>query len=563
MTVNDRAMATRQQGGAIATEGPGSNPWASMGLLKPYAPDPVFERPRVDAFATVSAGYRNKDSGYPERSRDGTIYVSGDSGRAEGLKEVLKANGGKFLTIAVVSDDPDEVMQQRFAERSASRLLTYGNQDALVVITVKDTGRKDKQNKPILESSRETVYREEKPERFAQLAARCKVETSFYFVLARWDDDGRPRLYFPDGVGFYRLRFTSLNSAEILRGQLSYIASLNGGGVAGVPLEMRIAYREVSSEDGSRRTVPVWAVALKPPHTIEMTARNVARILGEATEEARGLALAAPVMETLDLAENEGPDVDLDDPRVIDGEAREITQQDARRLAGGGPIRNPKGYAKAFMMMVGKSSLRDKENRQTFMLAATHGRYDSLKTFAENASHEDGNALVKAAAEWINQERSESPSPPVARPAASQEQPARSYEDLFPEDDEQPATPTPAAPAAPVARMEIPPEVHAAATLTGAPAPAPQRPEEAKVYSRAQWEAMYHVWAERLRRMDVMQKPQDVASFKNGALRTEVLRIIAEVDDLEAYFASMPPDDGDDEPVAEESDEEPTLVDAF
>src|SRR4051812_37603599 len=109
MAVNDRAMATRQQGGAIATEAPG-NPWASAGLLKPYAGGEVHEAPKVDALATISAGFKNAD-GFPVVSRDGTIHVR-SADRAPGLVAELERRNKKSLTIALVHNDPKDVLQQ-------------------------------------------------------------------------------------------------------------------------------------------------------------------------------------------------------------------------------------------------------------------------------------------------------------------------------------------------------------------------------------------------------------------------------------------------------------------
>lgn len=542
-----RAVTRTERGGALATDAPG-NPWATAGLLKPYAGGAVYEAPKVDALATISAGYKNAD-GFPVVSRDGTIYVrSGD--RAPGLIAELGRRGNKSLTIALVHNDPKDVLQQWFATYSKTRLEARGDADEITLIHLRDTGRKNRRNEPVLEPERETIRRADNPKRFAMLAASMKVQTSLYFALAEWDG-AEPRLIFPDGLGLYRLAFASLNSAEAIKSQLSYIASLTGGRVAGVPLELSIAYRNLAGPDGVRRDrVPIFSLVLQPPETIKLSPSMVASILQSGIEQAQQLAIAAPRPETLELAEYEGPDVDLDDTRVIDGEARPITQQDAHRLAGGGPIRNSKGFTTSFMMMVSGSSLEDKPNRQTFMLAHTRGRYDSLKTFAENASHEEGNALVQAAADWLNQERSESPAPPVRQEAPPTT--GRSYEDLFDDDDEG-AAPEPKAadprPRHPATRINR--GVHAAAQMTGAPpmsarsqaptpTPAPdpeptasptltlpEEPDWLRTGDRKLVLASWDAWAAALRRLDSKYEIPDPQKLANPRLVERLQEIVS------------------------------------
>lgn len=552
-----RAVATREHGGAIAKEGPGNNPWGSVGLLKPYEAGAVASRPRIDALATISAGFRHKE-GYPVVSRDGTIHVSPPAGQAPGLEAALAARGSKALTIALVHNDPSEVIQQRFAKYSTTRVEAQSNAagDAITLINLKKTDRKTRKGDPIFESERETIHRDEDPARFAQLAADMKVQTAMYFALAEWTDTSppKPRLIFPDGLGLYRLRFTSLNSAEAIKGALYHIASINGGQVAGVPLELSIVYQDVAGPDGSRRNVPIWSLRLNPPETIKLEPQSLRGILTAGTEQARMLSIAAPQPESLEYAEWEGPDVDLDDARIIDGEARTLTQRDVERVAGGGSIRNPQLFIKGFMTS-GGPLMRDDENRRNFMLWATGGRYDSLSTFAESATHDQGRGLMEALAQWSReaaearqeaQERGEEVAP---RPIV--EKPRRSYAELFPEGDEDAPKPASEQPKAPSAST---PEVHNAAVLTGAPSIDPPRPEPDKAYTRAQWDAMYVAWAPILQRLDSAFKPVPTEQLSNGSLKSAVLEILGQVDNNRAILASY---DEDEDDAPEEDGETP------
>lgn len=436
-------LAHRERAGAIAKDTP-SNRWASAGLLKPYAGGLVSEAPRVDALATISAGYKNRD-GFPVVSRDGTIYIR-DAARAPGLVAELERRGNKALTIALVSDRVEDVIQQRFTAYSKTRLEAHGDADQITVIHLKDTGRKDRQGNAVMVGERETVRREANAPRYGQLAASMKVQTSLYFALATWEGE-QPRLIFPDGLGLYRLAFTSLNSAEAIKAQLAHIAGLTGDRVAGVPLELSIVYRDHAGPDGVRRNVPIWSLVLHPPQTIKLDPARVASILQSGIDQARALAIAAPSPETIDLAVYEGPDVDMDDARVIDGEVMPPSRRDMKRLSGGGPITNP-GRARAeFFMAVGrKSALYHEDGRAPFVQAFTNGRTDSLATFIETTTLHEWADFMDAVSDWTRQEAESRQDQPAAA-SPTPERSGRSYEDLF-VDDEMPHNEAPKPPAA-------------------------------------------------------------------------------------------------------------------
>lgn len=563
---HERAVARTERGGALATDAP-SNPWATAGLLKPYAGGLVTEAPKVDALATITAGFKN-DKGYPEASRDGTIYYR-DADRAPGLIAELERRGGKSLTISLVHNDPKDVLQQWFASYSQTRLEAHGDEHQVTIIRLKDSGKKNRKNEPILVPEREVIRRDENPTRYAQIVATMKVQTSLYFALAEWTEDGKPKLIFPDGLGLYRLHFTSLHSAEAIRGQLSYIASLTGGCVAGVPLELSIAYRNLAGPDGVRRTrVPIWSLVLNPPETIALTAGRVSEVLELGISQARQLAIAAPAPETLELAAYEGPDVDLDAATVIEGHAREIGQHDADRLAGGGPIANKERARTEFFLAVGRTSLRDQESRAAFISAFTHGRIDSLATLIETISVKEWARFMEAVDDWVRQEMSERDpdAPPAARTDAPA-RPARSYEQLFGDDDDAAPALTPPASTSRKAPTHSMQEVQAAAILTGAqpkaarqpevasdPAPEPTAassplvlPEEPdwltddRKLTLASWQS----WAEVLRRLDSSYEIPDPTRLSTPRL-VEVLQGI--VGYTRQTYDSVYGDRGDDEP---------------
>lgn len=466
MTVESRnGLARASQGGQLSTEAP-ANPWASVGLLKPHAHGISEEPLRIDALATISAGRKMERNGksYPQVSRDGTIHISDASGRAPGLAAELKRRGGKSLTIAVVSNNPSDVLQQRFAVYSTTRLLAYGNEKGVTVIHVRDVQGPD--GKVVPEAIRK--HYPAGSDKYAEAVEKCKVQTSFYFVLARWDEQGNPKLVFPDGLGFYRLRFTSLNSAENIRSQLAYIASLplTGGRIAGIPLELSIDYRDVAGPDGSRRNVPVWTLVLRPPSTIELDVAATTRILERGMAQAEGLALPMPRLETFEDAEVEGPDIDLDQA-VIEGEARTVSPDEVRHLRDGGKA-DPDWLIRQYFAGAGRTSLRDDEGRERFLLAFTGGKTGSLAEFAATATRRQSEDLLKTLAEAVGEEiaaRDDFSS--YAGTQAATQKLGRGYHELFGADDDDQA-PTPRA-AEPVRVVEIGEQVQAAAVLTGAP----------------------------------------------------------------------------------------------
>lgn len=523
-------LARQQPGGALATTAPG-NPWAEVGLLKPHAGGLVVTRPRVDVIATVSAGYRNAD-GNPVVSRDGTIYVSGcGADEAPGLRAALKKRGNKALTIALCHDNPADSFQQRFAKYSKTRVLSYGGAEDVTVFHVSGEGRNQK-------TRRETFTRAEHPDRFAQLAEDMKVQTSLYFTLAEWDDDGHPYLFWPDGFGFYRLRFTSSNSAESIRGALTYIAGLTEGRTAGIPLELAISYQDVSDPNGERRNVPVWTLRLNPPSTIRLEPGRVHEILRQGIEQVRMLALPAPPMETPDLALAEGPDVDLDAGYVIEGEVIERDDRPRRRHKPDVPITNVERCRSEYDNATRGTSLADEEGQRDYCRAWTKGRIGDLDTLIETATVREWGGFMEAVAERVTSEieaRQESDQPAPVRP---QRPPTgrRGYADVFPGDelDAQPSGP-PAAEAAPAA----PPPVDAPSIASAPELKLPAEPEWMRSDERPQMLKAWSDWATFVKRLDPAYEVRDATKL-NGR---ELVHALREMVGYARGIAEEPSDD--------------------
>jgi len=261
-------------------------------MLDPYAAGAVPLGGQLDALATISAGRKVKrGNGFiPQVSRDSTIYLHDPEGRAPGLAEALAENDNKRLIIAFPSHNWKDFVQQRFARYSATRLEGYGDHEQFTVIGPK---------------GERTVYPRGTKE-YELEVRNSKNAVSVYFFLARWGGDdienAAPQIYFPDGFGVYRLRFTSRNSLRNLLATIRELQGLTAGRIAGVPLELRLVYREVADPTGARRKVPVWTFTLKPPGQLALTNETFRVIVQRGLEAGESLKLEAlqPPKETLE-----------------------------------------------------------------------------------------------------------------------------------------------------------------------------------------------------------------------------------------------------------------------
>lgn len=531
MATDTRALAVADEQRQLATEAPG-NPWAGLTLLTPHGGP---QRPvRIESIATVSAGYRNS-SGLPVISRDGTIYVSDDPiNPASGLREALGARDNKALTIAFSTNDPSQIIQQRLTLYSKTRLEAHGDHERIILISER--------------GDRTIIRKDTEPERYAEQAAKMKAETFVYFFLARWLPNGDPEIYLPDGFASYRLRFTSLNSAQSIVNQLYFISEKTGGQVAGIPLDLFITYRELADPTGAKRKVPIWTMVLRPPDELQLnTAAAVRGIFRKGIAQAEALSLPAPTMLTDDQLMLEAPDVDLDDPSVIDGQFS-VSEADNRRLRGGGPIANPDRLRASFFLAIKGSSLDEREGGgyEDFLLAVTGGRTGSLSEFCRTATNAEADRLLEAVVDRVRREREDRPAPAPQEFTPEQQAKLARTRQLLDEamrgDDLASARPveTPQG-------VTISPEVQAAVALTGGPPsrPLPDRPVDGESYRRDDWRTWYRTHFARLKALDSAQQPVDVDRLENGALKAAVLRVIAEADEMERIVSMA--DDEDSE----------------
>lgn len=376
-------------------------------LLDVYGDTPLSgEEPRVDALATISAGYRERGESGPGRpvvSRDGTIYISDPRHRAPGLRAALEARAGKALTVAFPYDNPSFFVQERFVQYSATHLLAWGDEREITVFAKNRSGEVEQRTYDVGTPEYEAARKD------------CKVSTSVYFMLARWTDTG-PQVVFPDGLGLYRLRTTSRNSLRNLRGALRQLASFTSGQIRGIPLDIGLDYRDVAGPDGSRRTVPVWTWTLRPPQPLTSTtfAPTVARALAEGSR----LQVSPPAVESLALAAYEGLPPDLEEPDpddfpwprhsgAIPGMAAVETPETAavEQMADGDPPADARAHEAAYFSVTRGTYLAETEGRARFLRAYTGGETASLAAYLAGATEREAVALVTAAAEAAQVER--------------------------------------------------------------------------------------------------------------------------------------------------------------
>ncbi|HEY1292773.1 MAG TPA: hypothetical protein VGJ60_06840 [Chloroflexota bacterium] len=386
-------------------------------LLDVYAKGVVKERDggaRIDALATISAGDRGPDKdgrpGTPRVSRDGTIMLHDADNRAPGLKAALAETNNKRLTIAVGFDDPDLFLQQRFVCYTATALKVYGDQFRLMEIVTRG------------QTAQHLVHEAGTP-RYDELVADCKVSASLYFVLADWDQDNKPRVLMPDGLGFYRLRTTSRHSLRNILGTLRYLSRFTGGRLAGVPMELQLTYREVSDPFGMKRNIPTWSLAMKPPHGIVLDTRNFAPLVQQALAEGKALhvpdpngkALMAPRAETWETAAVEGPEEFEPDDADI-----------ARLMAGDAPA-DYDYWRRAWFGAVGGSRYADKAGRAEWMLAYTDNETNSLAAWLKGVTNADAERMLAAVTDTLAREANG-----TAQPADASR--AQRYTEIFGDD---------------------------------------------------------------------------------------------------------------------------------
>ena len=327
-----------------------ADPFEGVEFLTKYEDAPP---PRPDFIACISAGYKGKD-GNPVISRDGTIYISDPQGRAIGLAEALAATGGKSLTITLPSDRMVDIFFQHYRKEGRTRLEAHGDAKGITTIAA-DGARK--------------FHPAGTPE-FEQLRRECKVTYEIAFYLARWvtgrGQYPRPEIYWPDGVGAYRIRTTSEKTVNNFRGCVRELAARTGGPVAGFPIEVRLAYPQVADKTGTKRSVPLFTFILKPPGGFAMDAgafRHIAQASAAILPSMHLVALPAP--QTVDDA-------------IADYEAELLTI----------PV-DAETACKRYFAIAAGTEYATKEGRAAFISELTHGRTSSLKEYLATATPEE------------------------------------------------------------------------------------------------------------------------------------------------------------------------------
>jgi hypothetical protein len=349
---------------------------------------------RVPWLATISAGFKN-DKGYPQASRkrdaEWIHMTAEDVERAPGLHAALEAGGFRALDVAIPFDDPQLFLQQRFEKRSATRLEAYGDEHQLIEIKVQYSGQGEKRTVT-------GVQRIEHPAgsiEYAALVRECNVCVSFFFTLARWR--GRdPNIYFPpeDGLGVYRLRFTSRNSLRELLASLRQISQLTAGRLAGIPLRLSLDWREVADPMGTRREIGVWKLRFMPPQGIELTPAVWQELKQKALAEGDLLRqVPAPSVESIDDA-TEIMDANLDAPEQHTLDSLET-----------GPPCDAEFYQRAWFARVKDSPLDADEARadfvERFARTTTGELTSSLSEFLRTATEEQAAGLIAEAGRYL------------------------------------------------------------------------------------------------------------------------------------------------------------------
>ena len=349
---------------------------APVKLLTPIGEQELAPLPKV--LGTITAGYKElsrEGKPMPPRiSKDGEIYVHcktfkrldsqtgevRDVPEAAGLIERLKANGNRWLRIALASNNLHDVFHQRLARYSATRLEVVGDQHRLVEVT----------------RDGEWLVHEAGTAKYRELAKTCKAEYSIYFVLADYVDGG-VRMEMPDGLGYYRIRTTSKNSArrflELWNLLRRYTADPQTGEprLVGVPIDVSLAKEEVVTPEGVRREVFVWQFEMHLPDGKPITSRVLPSVMKAAISEAKRLSLPSTP-----------PDLGEDDIiEVIDEDGDPVEDVLDKQC-------DAAHYTRAWHAAVAGTPYESEEGRRGWISQYTDGRFDSLSEFLKQASED-------------------------------------------------------------------------------------------------------------------------------------------------------------------------------
>jgi len=183
----------------------------------------------------------------------------------------------------------------------------------------------------------------------------------------------------------YRLRTTSPNTRDNLMSQLRQISKMTGGHIAGFPLEVSIAYRNLAGPKGDKRNCPVFVFALKPPRAIQLDSRAFA-------------AIASAARETMCF----GPTPLMLSEAIADSETFETALADfdappSSLLTG----LNPEQFRRRFFRVCQDTHMDSDPRRKAFVFWYTKGVTPSLAKFLADATPDEAEELMDALVDVI------------------------------------------------------------------------------------------------------------------------------------------------------------------
>ena len=350
---------------------------AGSGVLSPYAGGMEYEAPRVEALALISAGYRSGgERGLPKSSQpadEKKIHLHDPHQRAPGLLQAIEAGDHKRLLITFPLDRIDDFIVQRFTRYSATRLEVYGDQYEITEIEQRG------------DSAQHRRYQAGTDE-YQALVATCKADTRIFFCLAEWVN-GNAEIVFPDGLGMYAIRTTSLHSVRSIRQSIEYTAGYTRGRIAGLPFTLEIVHREVAGPNGVKRTIPVWTAVCKPPEGVRLSGESFGKIKAFALRQSEMLMLPAPSALTAEDFAEPIPEA-------------EPSMAELALMAQGGPCDYDR-YIKMFHAQARGTAFEGDEARAAFISAYTEGSDTSLSSFLHRATEEEAQDMLTALSEAV------------------------------------------------------------------------------------------------------------------------------------------------------------------
>ena len=359
--------------------------YTSMQPLDVYSGGLSDAPPSVDWIATISCGRlipnpKKPDEMIPRAARKSDpqwIYIHDENNMAPGLTQALQESNGRGLVIAFPWDDPKLFVQQSFRTYSHGSLKAYGDEKSMTLIQVTGQGR-DERVEHITYMAGSAEYDE--------LVRDSKANFSVFFALARWGENG-PQVTFPDGVGMYRLRFTSRHTIRNILATIDETARMTNNRIAGIPFHLFVDFRQVAGPNGRKRDIPVFSIRLRPPYVL--TSDTWRATASAAIKAGSMLQLPSPPKgETWETA-------------VLDGPVGDdvITDDDVARLDRGGRCDKPY-YTRLWHSLVRGTSLQPAEARHAFIADHT-GDIGSLALFLADASESEAAALIAAAQDHL------------------------------------------------------------------------------------------------------------------------------------------------------------------